>query len=165
MRTTAARLTVLAASLCLVAGCGDDGYPSYSQSKACSVPVEKVVDVVGTDHFHTRTKGGRLPLGSSPTFSCDVDVADRRDVLSVTVSVSSPSAQADWQRSIDATDEQFEAAGGPAGIQQDSDGFKAWWQCPGRTTGYLTGSPDEQPGTRDLKVLVTAVADAAGCGG
>jgi hypothetical protein len=163
--STTGRFAVLAAGAFLVAGCGDDDVPRYPEAKACGVPVEKVVDVVGTDHFHTETKGGRLPLGSSPRFGCDVDVAGKPDVLSVTVRVGGPSSQAETQRSIDGADRQFQAADGPAGLRQDGDGFSAYWRCPGTSTTYITGSPEKQPGAEDLEALVTAVAEAAGCGG
>jgi hypothetical protein len=126
----------------VLGGCG--GVPSYSGSKACGVPVERISAVLGTDHFHTVTRGGTLPPRTGVTFRCSVDLEDRDDMVTVTAERTSSEIMTQQQQTIAAADERFTVAGAAAGIDVASHSFSGRWTCPER-------SPD---GT--MRVYVTA---------
>lgn len=147
-----------------LAGCGNDEFPSYAKSKACGLPKQSIVDVLGTDHFHTRTKGGPLPVTTQPSFQCDVDLSEeRRDVVSVTASAVSSDTSASTQRVIEGADESFPVGEGRAGLDLSGTSFKGYWLC-GTMSAYVGASPDRTTTPAQRKTLLAALAKAAGCG-
>lgn len=162
-------LAVLAAVAALPS-CGGDDYPSYPQSKACGVPAGTVTDVVGTDHYKTVTKGEALPPTSVRSFSCSVNRADRRDVVSVMAKLASPNDIAARKDQIAAADQQLSVAGGQAGIDVRDQGFTAIWVCgkedPNGTITASVDAGDTSANAKERQALVTAVAEQAGtaCG-
>lgn len=162
------RIPVLAATLATLAlalaGCGSDDYPSYARSKACSVPKQTIVDVLGTDHFHTRTKGGPLPVTTQPSFQCSVDLSEeKRDVVAVTASAVSSDTAASTRKQIAAADETFSMGEGQVGVTLSGTSFKGYWLC-NTMSAYVNASPDRKTTEAQRKALLTEVARAAGCG-
>jgi hypothetical protein len=162
------RIPVLAAAGVLLAltlaGCGGDDYPSYTKSKACGVPRQSIVDVVGTDHFHTRTKGGPLPVTTQPSYQCNVDLSeDERDVVAVTASAVSSGTAASTRKQIADADETFSVDEGTAGLTLSGTSFKGYWLC-GTMSAYVDASPDRKTTAAERRTLLTEVARAAGCG-
>ena len=98
-----------------LSGCGGD-VPSYSKSKACGVPADQISAVLGTDHFHTVTRGNTLPPREGVTFRCSVNTEDRDDMVTVTAERTSSDVLAQPQQMIASADERFSVAGAPAGI-------------------------------------------------
>lgn len=147
----------------VLAGCGSD-YPSYAKSKACGVPQQTVVDVVGTDHFHTRTRGGPLPVTTQPSFQCSVDLSEeKRDIVSVTAGAVSSDTAATTERQITEAVESFAVGKGKVGVTLSGDSFKGYWLC-GTMSAYVDASPDRKTSSAERRALLTALANAAGCG-
>lgn len=162
------RITVLAtagvALALTLAGCGGDDYPSYTKSKACSVPTQSIVDVLGTDHFHTRTKGGPLPVTTQPSFQCNVDLSEEeRDIIAVTAGAVSSDTAASTRKQIAAADETFAVGEGQVGVKLSGTSFKGYWLCD-TMSAYVDASPDRKTTAAQRKALLTEVAEAAGCG-
>lgn len=157
---TISSAAVLAGSL---TGCGG-GVPSYSKSKACGVPTDRISAVLGTDHFHTVTRGDTLPPGESVTFRCSVNLEDRDDMVTVTAERTSPDVLAQQQQKIAEADEQFTVAGAPAGVDVTSDAFTGRWTCAERLPSgtmrvYVTAG--EKATAAERKALLSAVAERA----
>jgi hypothetical protein len=164
-RTTTARLGGGLATLLLVGACGGPSFEPYAKSTACGVETDTVAAVVGTDEFRTDERGNRpLPddAVSAARWTCDVDLADRDDVVSATGRIGSAEDIAERTRFVDSAPEQLEIAGGRAGIETDGDSFTAQWVC-GSTAVSVTASPSEKSSARDRAQLVTGLAEAVGC--
>jgi hypothetical protein len=163
MRIPVLAVTSVALVLTL-AGCGGDDYPSYGKDKACGVPTKRLVDVLGTDQFHTRTKGGPLPVTTQPSFQCNVDLSEeKRDVVSVTAGAVSSDTAESTRRVIAGADEKFTVSEGQVGITRSGTSFKGYWLC-GTMSAYVDASPDRKTTADQRQALLTALAEAAGCG-
>jgi hypothetical protein len=153
-----------------VSGCGGDDYSSYSGSKACGVPAATVTDVVGTDEYKTVTKGEALPPTGVRSYSCSVNLADRKNALTVSAKRASFNDIDNRKRQIAASDEKFPVAGGQAGIDVHGQDFTALWVCdtkdPDGTITASVSAGDTQASAQQRRALVTTVAEEAGtaCG-
>ena len=166
MRRVAAALGCAALLSGTLGGCGG-GIPSYSKSKACGVPVERISAVLGTDHFHTVTRGDTLPprdvVGAS--FRCSVDLEDRDDMVTVLAERTGVDELAQLKQKIATADEQFTVAGAPAGVDVAADSFTGTWTCahrvPGEGTMRIYVTAGKKATAADRKALVSAVAERA----
>jgi hypothetical protein len=153
-----------------VSGCGGDDYPSYSGSKACGVPAATVTDVVGTDQYKTVTKGESLPPTGVRPFSCSVNLADRKNAVTVTAKLASFNDIANRKKQIAASEEKFSVAGGQAGVDVHGQDFTALWVCdtndPDGTITATVTAGDTKASAEQRRALVTTVAEEAGtaCG-
>ena len=163
MRRGAAVVAAGAVCVGLVSGCGHD-YPSYSHPQACSVPAETITKVLGTDHFRTRAKGRELPLTTQAYYDCTVATSDKHQaVVSITAMKLSPDDQASRRKQIAAADEQLTVGQTSVGITPSDGSFDAYLLC-GPVAASVQASPDRTVTKAERTALVTAVAEAAGCG-
>jgi hypothetical protein len=159
---SAALITTLAVAVAL-SGCG--GFSKYSRSKACGVPTGDVSAVVGTDRFHTTTRGETIPPVTGTSFTCSVNLLDRDGVLTVTAERLAGDVLARYREQIVDADEQFTVAGGPAGIEVTDSGFTGRWMCEqqGRAGAMrIHVRADTKASAAERRALVTAVAERAG---
>lgn len=158
--------SIVAALVVAVAltGCSATGYSAYSRSKACGVATGLISDVVGTDEFHTETRGDSLPPTTS-SFACDVNLVDQDDVLTVTVDrISAGQFPADAQQIAEA-DDRFDVAGAAAGIDVSEGAFTGRWMCAeqspdGTLKVYVTAGREASAAQR--RALVSAIAERVG---
>ena len=160
-----ARVGVLSTVLLLVSACGGPSLDPYDRATACQVDTHLITDVVGTDEFEVDERGTWPVSAESVTtarWSCDVNLADKDDVLSVTGKIGSPDDIAARTQFVEAAPEQFDVAGGRAGIKPSGDSFSAQWVC-GSTAVYVTAGPTEATTKKERADLVTAYAESADC--
>lgn len=145
-------------------GCSATGYSAYSRSKACGVATELISDVLGTDEFHTVTRGDSMRPTTSG-FACDVNLADQDDILTVTVDRESVDRVPAYAKAIADADDRFTAAGAGAGIDVSEGGFTGRWMCAdpspdGTLRIYVTAGKHGSAAQR--RALVSAVAERVG---
>lgn len=153
-------------------GCG--GPVNYENSKACGISTELVAGLVGTDKFAVQSAGADLPFqrGDASEFTCQVStVDDAPPALDVTARLTSTTELAGIRANVKSADQTFDVAGGSAGISTKDDEnafeYEGWWVCAidsssGTPVIYITGET-ASGGDDDVKDLVGAIADRAGC--
>lgn len=153
-------------------GCG--GPEKYENSKACGIHTEVVAALVGTDNFTVESAGADLPFqsGDASEFTCQVSTSgDAPPVLDVTARLTSTSELSGFRANVESADQTFDVAGGSAGISTKDDDdtldYEGWWTCAtdsssGTPVIYITGETASS-GDDDVKELLGAIADRAGC--
>ncbi|MGH3974127.1 MAG: hypothetical protein ACRDS9_12510 [Pseudonocardiaceae bacterium] len=153
-------------------GCG--GPERYENSKACGISTEVVAALVGTDNFAVQTAGADLPFqsGDASEFTCRVSTAENaQQALDVTARLTSTTELSGFRANVKSADQTFDVAGGTAGISTKDDEdvleFEGWWACAidsssGTPVVYVTGETGSS-GSDDVKGLLGAIADRAGC--
>jgi hypothetical protein len=131
--------------------------PAYDGRTACSVKTSLVTSTLGTDHFEAGDASGALPLElDSPGYRCVVEGRDDAQL-----NVSADLKASDPIEDVPETATPFTHGHGHGVILASG----AAWSCGKAYVVLNARSVSGTPTARELKRLITALADEVGCAG